>query len=151
MRDRINEAVKDAMKSGEKRRLATLRLITAALKDRDLGIGAGAVAGAKIADEDVVQLLQKMVKQRRDSITQYSAGGRQDLVDQELAEIKVIEEFLPAQMDEAAVRAAVESAVKDTGAAGLKDMGKVMGALKAKYAGKMDFAKANGVVKELLT
>lgn len=152
MRERISQAVKDAMKSGDKRRLGTLRLISAAIKDRDLGLGSGGNVAAdhKVGDEEIVQLLQKMVKQRRDSIEQYKSGGRQDLVDQEAAEIVVIEEFLPAQMGEAEMRSAVAAVVKETGAVGLKDMGKVMAALKSKHAGQMDFGKANTIVKDLL-
>lgn len=151
MRDRINEAVKTAMKSGDKVRLSTLRLMTAALKDRELGIGQGAPAGGGVLGEtEIVAVLQKMVKQRRDSIEQYKAGGRPELADKEAAEIAVIEEYLPKMMDEAAARAAIAALIKETGAAGPKDMGKVMGALKQKFAGQIDFGKASGLVKDLL-
>jgi uncharacterized protein YqeY len=151
MRERISAAMKEALKSGAKERLATLRLMLAALKDRELGIGTGGqVPPGPLTDADVVQVLQKMVKQRRDSIETYRQGNRQDLADKESAEIAVIEEFLPKQMDEAGVRAAVGQAIAETGAAGPKDMGKVMAALKAKHAGALDFGKASAVAKELL-
>ncbi len=151
MRDKISEAMKTAMKAGQKERLGTLRLILAALKDRELGIGTGGQGQpGPINDADAVQLLQKMVKQRRDSIETYNSGGRPELAEKEAAEIAVIEEFLPKQMGEADVKAAIAALIKEVGAAGPKDMGKVMGALKQKYAGQMDFGKASGLVKELL-
>jgi hypothetical protein len=148
MRQRINDAVKTAMKSGEKARLSTLRLITAAIKDRELGIGGA--APTEVGDPEIVVILQKMVKQRRESIATYEKAGRQDLADQEKAEIAVIEEYLPKQMGEAEAKAAVAALIAELGAAGPKDMGKVMGALKERFAGTMDFGKASGVVKELL-
>jgi hypothetical protein len=148
MRQRINDAVKTAMKSGEKARLSTLRLITAAIKDRELGIGGA--APTEVGDAEIVVILQKMVKQRRESIATYEKAGRQDLADQEKAEIAVIEEYLPKQMGEAEAKAAVAALIAELGAAGPKDMGKVMGALKERFAGTMDFGKASGVVKELL-
>lgn len=147
MRERINQAVKDAMRSGDKARLSTLRLVTAAIKDRELGIGG---APTEVGEAEVVTILQKMVKQRRESIATYEKAGRQDLADKEKAEIAVIEEYLPKQMDEAAAKAAIATLIQELGAAGAKDMGKVMGALKQRYAGQMDFGKASGVVKELL-
>jgi uncharacterized protein YqeY len=147
MRQRINDAVKTAMKSGEKARLSTLRLITAAIKDRELGIGGA--APTEVGDAEIVVILQKMVKQRRESITTYEKAGRQDLADQEKAEIAVIEEYLPKQMGEAEAKAAVAALIAELGAAGPKDMGKVMGALKERFAGTMDFGKASGVVKDL--
>ena len=151
VRDRISQALKDAMKAGEKRRVATLRLVTAAIKDRDLGIGGGpAPESGKISDDEVLQLLTKMVKQRRESIETYASAGRDDLVDQETAEIAVIEEFMPRQMDEAAIRAAIGGVMEDLGCESLKDMGRVMAALKTRYPGQMDFGKASGLVKELL-
>jgi uncharacterized protein YqeY len=148
MRQRINDAVKAAMKSGEKARLSTLRLITAAIKDRELGIGGA--APTEVGDAEVVVILQKMVKQRRESIATYEKAGRQDLADHEKAEIAVIEEYLPKQMGEAETKAAVGALIKELGAAGPKDMGRVMGALKERFAGQMDFGRASGVVKELL-
>lgn len=147
MRARINQDVKDAMKAGDRTRLTTLRLITAAIKDRELGIGG---APTEVGDADVVAILQKMVKQRRESIATYEKAGRNDLVDQEKAEIAILEGYLPKQMDEAGVKAAVAALIAELGAAGPKDMGRVMGALKERYAGQMDFGKASGAVKEML-
>jgi len=148
MRARITQDVKDAMKSGDKARLMTLRLITAAIKDRELGIGGA--APTEVGDAEVVAILQKMVKQRRESIATYEKAGRTDLVDQEKAEIAILDGYLPKQMDEAGVKAAVAALIAELGAAGPKDMGRVMGALKERFAGQMDFGKASGVVKELL-
>jgi uncharacterized protein len=149
MRDKINTDLKAAMKSGDKARVGTLRLVNAAIKSAD--IEARPAGKDQISDADILGVLAKMIKQRRDSIEQYKAGGRDDLVDKEAAEIAVIETYLPQQMTEAETKAAIEAAIKDTGAAGPRDMGKVMGALKAKYTGQMDFGKASGVVKGLLT
>jgi len=154
MRDQISQAIKDAMKSGDKRRLATLRLVSAAIKDRDIAAqidGAGQPSGrAKISETEVLQLLQKMVKQRRDAAETYRQGGRQDLADQEMAEIAIIEEFLPKQLDPEETRAAVEEVMRELNCAGLKDMGRAMALLKERYSGRMDFAKASSLVKELL-
>jgi uncharacterized protein YqeY len=148
MRARINQDVKDAMKSGDKARLTTLRLITAAIKDRELGIGGQ--APTDVGDAEIVVILQKMVKQRRESITTYEKAGRTDLADQEKSEIVILEAYLPKQMDEAATKAAVAALVAELGASGPKDMGRVMGAMKERFAGQMDFGKASGVLKELL-
>jgi uncharacterized protein len=148
MRDKINADLKEAMKAGEKDRVGTLRLINAAIKSAD--IEARPSGKDKITDADVLAVLAKMVKQRRDSIEQYTNGGRQDLADKEAAEIGIIEAYLPKQMSEAEVKAAIASVIKETGASGPKDMGKVMGALKAKYTGQMDFGQASAQVKELL-
>ena len=148
MRARINQDVKDAMKAGEKARLTTLRLITAAIKDRELGIGGQ--APTDVGDAEIVVILQKMVKQRRESIATYEKAGRTDLADQEKSEIAILEAYLPKQMDEAATKAAVAALVAELGAAGPKDMGRVMGAMKERFAGQMDFGKASGVLKELL-
>jgi uncharacterized protein YqeY len=145
MRDRLMQDIKTAMKSGAKERLGTLRLISAALKDRDLN-----AEGGKIPDSDIPAVLQKMVKQRRDSVSIYEQAGRQELADKEKAEITVIEEFLPQSLGEEETRAAVAAAITESGAAGPKDMGKVMGILKQKYAGQMDFGKVSGLVKDLL-
>ena len=151
LRDRLTQSMKDAMKSGQKDRLGTIRLMLSAIKDRELGIGTGGVVPTgPVTDADIVQVLQKMVKQRRDSIATYVQGNRQDLADKEAAEIAVIEEYLPSMMDEAATRAAISALIAEVGAAGPKDMGKVMGALKTKFAGQIDFGKASGLVKELL-
>jgi hypothetical protein len=148
MRARITQDIKDAMKSGDKARLTTLRLITAAIKDRELGIGGA--APTEVGDAEVVVILQKMVKQRRESIATYEKAGRADLVTQEQAEIAILETYLPKQMDETGVKAAVAALVAELGAAGPKDMGRVMGALKERFAGQMDFGKASGVLKDLL-
>lgn len=151
LRDQLTQAMKDAMKAGQKDRLGTVRLMLSAIKDRELGIGTGGtVPSGPPTDADIVQVLQKMVKQRRDSIETYRQGGRPELADKEAAEIAVIEEFLPKMMDEAATRAAIMALIAEVGAAGPKDMGKVMGALKTKFAGQIDFGKASGLVKELL-
>lgn len=148
MRARITDDVKTAMKSGDKPRLATLRLITAAIKDREIGVGGQ--PPTDVGEAELVQILQKMVKQRRESITTYENAGRNDLADKEKAELAVIEEYLPKQIDEAGVRAAISALIAELGAAGPKDMGRVMGALKERFAGQMDFGKASGLVKELL-
>ena len=148
MRTRITQDVKEAMKAGDKLRLTTLRLITAAIKDRELGIGGQ--APADVGDAEVVTILQKMVKQRRESLATYEKAGRTDLAEQEKAEIAILEGYLPKQMDEAGVKAAVAALVAELGAASPKDMGRVMGVLKERYAGQMDFGKASGVLKELL-
>lgn len=141
------QAVKDAMKGGEKSRLSTLRMVQAKIKDADI---AARPAREKIADAEIIDLLAKMVKQRRESITLYVQGGRQELADQEMAEIGVIEGFMPKQLGEAEITAAIAGIITETGAASVKDMGKVMAALKDKYAGQMDFTKASGMVKGLL-
>ncbi len=148
MRDRITQDIKTAMKSGDKARLTTLRLITAAIKDRELGVGGQ--PPTEVGDAEVVAILQKMVKQRRESIATYEKAGRNELADQEKAEIVILETYLPKQMDEAGMQSAVAALVAELGASGPKDMGRVMGALKERYAGQMDFGKASGVLKELL-
>ncbi|WP_296570426.1 GatB/YqeY domain-containing protein [Phreatobacter sp.] len=148
LRDRFMSDLKEAMKAGEKPRLGTIRLIQAALKDKDIearGAGKG-----PIPDDEILQLLQKMVKQRQESAKMYGDGGRPELADQENAEIAIISVYLPQQMDEAESRAAIAAVIAETGAAGVKDMGKVMAALKARHAGQMDFGKASPLVKQLL-
>lgn len=149
LRETFNEALKDAMRAKDMRRVGTLRLINSALKDKDIearGLGKG-----PLGDEEILALLQKMIKQRNDSIEAYKKAGRSDLVAQEQEEKKIIEAYLPQQMGPDEVTAAVRAAIASTGAASVKDMGKVMGELKAKFAGRMDFSKANGVVKDLLS
>ena len=148
MREKINADLKEAMKAGEKERVGTLRLINAAIKSAD--IDARPAGKDKIADADILGVLARMIKQRRDSIEQFVAGGRQELADKEAAEIKIIEGYMPKQMDEGEAKAAIGAVIKEVGAASPKDMGKVMAALKARYAGQMDFGKASGLVKELL-
>ena len=147
LRDKINESVKIAMKAQDKPRLSTLRLINAAFKNADIEAER---AGKSLADDDLLGLMQKMVKQRQDSIEAYDKGGRKELADQERAEIDVIKGFMPQQMSEADAKAAIAAVIKETGAAGMKDMGKVMAALRARHAGKMDFGKASALVKGLL-
>ena len=149
LRDRINDALKDAMKAREPRRVSTLRLVNAALKNADIEArGQGKEA---LPDEAVLGLLQKMIKQRQESIELYDKGGRPDLAQQEREEVAIIAAYLPQQMSEAEVKAAIEAAIKDTGAAGMKDMGKVMALVKERHAGQMDVGKASGLVKGLLT
>jgi uncharacterized protein len=149
LREDINNALKESMKSGEKCRLATMRLINAAIKDRD--IEARGAGKDPLSDEELLQLFQKMIKQRQESAKIYEDNARPELAAQEREEIAHISGFMPKQMDEAETKTAIESVVKELGAAGLKDMGRVMGELKTRYAGKMDFGKANGVVKAVLS
>lgn len=148
MRDKINDDLKAAMKAGDKDRVGTLRLVNAAIKAAD--IEARPSGKDKISDADILSVMAKMIKQRRDSIEQFTAGGRPELADKEAAEIAVIEAYMPKQMSEEEAKAAIAAIIKEVGAAGPKDMGKVMGALKAKYAGQMDFGKASAITKELL-
>jgi uncharacterized protein YqeY len=148
MRDKINDDLKTAMKAGEKDRVGTLRLINSAIKSAD--IDARPSGKDKISDADILSVLAKMVKQRRDSIEQFNAGGRPELAAKEAAEITVIEGYLPKQMSDDEAKAAIAAIIKETNAAGPKDMGKVMAALKAKYAGQMDFGKASALTKDLL-
>jgi uncharacterized protein len=145
MRDRLAADTKAALKAQDKQRLSALRLITAALQQADIA------AKASIPDHDIPPLLQRMIKQRRESLAIYEKAGRTEQAAQEAAEIAVIEQFLPKQMTEAEAKAAIAAAVKDTGAASPKDMGKVMGLLKERHAGRMDFGQASGQVKELLS
>ena len=144
MRDRLMVETNAALKAQNKPRLSALRLIRAALQERDIA------AKAPIPDQEVPVLLQKMIKQRRESLAIYEKAGRTEQAAQEASEIAVIEEFLPRQMSEADAREAVVAVVKEVGAASPKEMGKVMAALKERYAGRVDFAKASGLVKELL-
>ena len=148
-RSQLNDALKQAMLAKETCAVSTLRLILAALKDRDIAArGKGNSDG--IGDEETLDLLQKMVRQRRGAIELYVQGGRQDLADKEAAEIEVIERFLPKQLGEAEVQGAVREVIAELEAGTIKDMGRVMGALKQRYAGRMDFAKASALVKQQL-
>jgi uncharacterized protein YqeY len=149
LRARLNDALKEAMKSKAPRRVSTLRLILAALKDRDIAARTKGHPDG-VSDDEILQMLATMVRQRRESIEQYEKGGRVDLVEQEQEEIGIIEEFLPRQLDAEETEAACREVIAETDAAGIKDMGRVMAALKAKYAGQMDMGRASGVVKELL-
>jgi uncharacterized protein YqeY len=148
LRERLTTEMKEAMKAGDKRKLGTVRLIQAALKDKDIELrGAGK---GPASDDEILALMQKMIKQRQESVAMYDQGGRPELADQEREEASVIQSFLPTQMEEADVRAAIVAAIAETGAASIKDMGKVIAALRTKYAGRMDFGRASGLVKELL-
>lgn len=149
LRTRLNEALKEAMRAKNQRATATLRLILAALKDRDIAArGRGVTDG--IDDSELLSMLQTMVKQRRESIQLYEQGGRLELAQQEQEEIGIIEDFMPKQLDDAETRAAIASLVEETGATGIKDMGRVMAELRTRYAGQMDFAKASSFVREKL-
>ncbi|MRG56716.1 GatB/YqeY domain-containing protein [Phyllobacterium sp. SYP-B3895] len=148
MRDTIAQALTAAVKAQDKRRVPTLRLIMAAIKDRDiLNRGTGK---EPVTNEEISTILAKMIKQREESAKLYEDGGRQELAEQERAEIEIIRDFMPKQMSEAEIRAATSLVIAETEASGLRDMGKVMNALKEKYAGQMDFSKASALVKELL-
>lgn len=149
MRAQINSALKNAMKSKEAARLSTLRLINAAIKDKDIDArGKGNDDG--VTDTEVLGILGNMVKQRKESARAYEEGGRLDLAEQELSEITVIEEFLPKQLDEAEVESAIASAIAEVGASSIRDMGKVMGILKGKYTGQMDFGLVGPIIKDRL-
>lgn len=152
MREKLGDALKMAIKAKDQTRLRTIRLVLAAIKDRDLGIS-GAKGGGDamhIADDDIAQLLATMVKQRRESMKNYEEAGRIELSEQEAREIAVISEFLPRQLDNGEMHAAIRLTIADIGATGIKDIGRTMAALRARYAGKMDFGKASALVKELL-
>lgn len=149
IRDSIREALVGAMKAGDKSRTAALRLVQAALKNRDIEL-----RGAASPPQDdvlVTEVLQKMVKQRRESIDMYVKGGRPELADAEAAEVAVIEGFLPRQMDEAEMAAAIDAVIAETGAASVKDMGRVMAAMKERHAGELDMSKASQAVKARLS
>jgi len=148
LRDDINNALKEAMKAKNERAVSTLRMVNSTLKNAD--IEARGAGKPPLGDAEVLPVLQKMIKQRQESVEMYQKGGRADLVKQEQEEIAIITAYLPKQMSDAEMTAAIEAAIKDTGAAGMKDMGKVIGALKGKYAGQMDFGKASGLVKAKL-
>ena len=150
LRDKLNDAMKEAMRARDQAALGTIRLILAKLKDVDIAARTEA-SREGVAEDKILSMMQGMIKQRNESIVLYDKGNRADLADKEKAEIAVIERFLPQQMDEAAVEAAVREAVAAAGATSVKDMGGVMAALKGKYAGQMDFAKASAAVKKALT
>ena len=149
MRTRLSTALKDAMRAKEADRLSTLRLINAALKDRDIALrGEGNEVG--VTEADILAILGRMVKQRQESIRLYDAGGRPELADKERAEIAVIEEFLPRQLDAAETEAAIGAAIAEVGAVSIRDMGRVMAVLKARYTGQMDFGAVGPVIKARL-
>ena len=149
LRDKLNDAMNEAMRARDQAALGAIRLILAKLKDVDIAARTEA-SREGVAEDKILSMMQGMIKQRNESIVLYEKGNRADLADKEKAEIAVIERFLPQQMDEAAVAAAVREAVAAAGATSVKDMGGVMAALKAKYAGQMDFAKASAAVKKAL-
>ena len=150
LRTRLNTSVKQAMRDKDSARLSTLRLINAAIKDRDIAArGEGNENGVR--DDEVLGILGKMVKQRKDTAKTYEEGGRLDLAERELSEIGVIEEFLPRKLTDEEVAQAVDAAVAETGASSIRDMGRVMGALKSKYTGQMDFGAVGGMVKDRLS
>jgi uncharacterized protein YqeY len=149
LRDQFTDQLKASMKAGDSARTSTLRMIMAKLKDTDIAARPKGID--KVPEEEVLQMLRGMVKSRRESVELYKQGNRPDLVAKENAEIHVIESFLPRQMDEAAMQQAVADAVAETGASSIKDMGKVMAALKAKHAATLDMAKAGPMVKERLS
>ena len=149
LRDRLQAALKDAMKAKEADRLSTLRLINAAIKDREIAVR-GESDGAVVDDAAILAILGRMVKQRQESARAYEEGGRLELAEKELAEISVISEFLPRQLTGAVVASALEAAVAEAGATSIRDMGKVMAVLKGKYTGQMDFGAVGPMVKDKL-
>ncbi|WP_342360573.1 GatB/YqeY domain-containing protein [Terrarubrum flagellatum] len=149
LRQRISDGIKEAMKAGDKVRLGAVRLMQSELKNKDVEVrGAGKT---EASEEDILGVLQKMMKQRQESLAIYEKAGRADLAATEKAEMEAISSFLPKQMSDAEVADAIKAAIAETGAASMKDMGKVVGALRAKYAGQMDFGKASGLVKAALS
>lgn len=149
IRDRLMNATKDAMKARDAARLSALRMMSSAIKDRDIFVR-GEGGEVPVADADLMGLMGKMIKQRQDAAKVYLQGGRPELAEKELAEVKVIEEFLPGQLDAAAVEAAVSGAIAEAGATSIKDMGRVMAVLKAKHAGQMDFGAVGALIKTRL-
>jgi uncharacterized protein YqeY len=148
LRDDINNAVKDAMKAKEERKLSTLRMVNSTIKNVD--IAARGEGKPPLSDADLLGVFQKMIKQRQESVELYEKGGRAELAAQEREEIAIIQAYLPKQMSDDEMKAAISAAIAETGAAGMKDMGKVIGVLRAKFAGQMDFGKASGLVKAAL-
>lgn len=150
LRDRLQSSLKDAMKAKEAERLSTLRLINAAIKDREIAVR-GDGTDHEVGEAEILGILSKMVKQRQESARAYEEGGRLELAEKELAEIRVIEEFLPRQLGPAEMDAAIMAAIHESGASSIRDMGKVMGVLKGKYTGQMDFTAVGPMVKERLS
>lgn len=148
LRERITAEMKAAMKAGEKQKLSTVRMIQAALKDRD--IAARGEGKGETGEDEILALLQKMIKQRQEAAGVYEQGGRPELAESERAEAEIIQTFLPQQLDEAETRTAIADAIAETGAESPKDMGKVIAALKGKYTGRMDFGRASALVKDAL-
>ena len=149
LREELKNAMKTAMKEKNQTELSTVRLINAAIKDRDIA-SRGKGDDVEVSDADIMKLLQTMIKQRKDSIDMYTKGNRPELADKEQVEIDIIEKFLPKQMSEEEIAKAVEEAIKATGAESIKDMGKLMGFMRGKYAGSMDFGKASNIIKNAL-
>lgn len=149
LRQRISDGLKEAMKAGDKARLGAIRLMQSELKNKD--VEARGAGREQASEEDILGLLQKMLKQRQESLAIYEKAGRADLAAVEKGEMEVISSFLPKQMSDAEVTDAIKAVIAETGAAGMKDMGKVIGALKGKFAGQMDFGKASGLVKAALS
>ncbi len=150
LREQITADMKEAMKAGEKRRTATLRLMNAAIKDKDINSRTDGHDSTLTSDAGIMELFIKMVKQRQDSIAAFDAGGRAELAQAEREEMAIIQTYMPKQMSDAEAKAAVAGIISAVGATSVKDMGKVMAELKAKFAGQMDMAKAGGIVKSLL-
>jgi hypothetical protein len=150
LRAQLNDAMKEAMKAKDARRLATVRLMLAALKDRDIA-ARSETSRELLGDDEILTLLAKMIKQREESAVAYDTGNRPELAAGEREEIAIIRSFMPAQMDEAAMKEAVKKTISEVGAASIKDMGKVMAVLKERYAGQMDFSKASAATKEALS
>ena len=149
LRQTLNDSMKEAMKSKDAKRLATVRLILAALKDRDIAARTE-TSRDLLGDDEILSLMAKMIKQREESATAFDAGNRPELAAGEREEIAIIRSFMPAQMEEAGVKAAAQAVVAELGATSIKDMGKVMAAMKERYAGQMDFARASAIVKACL-
>ena len=150
LREQLNDAMKEAMKAKDTKRLATVRLVLAALKDRDIAARTE-TSRDLLGDDEILSLMAKMIKQRDESATAFDAGNRPELAAGEREEIAIIRSFMPAQMDEAGMKAAAaQTVIAELGAASIKDMGKVMAAMKERYAGQMDFARASALVKEAL-
>jgi uncharacterized protein len=150
LREQINDSLKEAMKARDQKRVGTLRLVNAALKDKDIAARTE-TSRELLGDEEILSLLAKMIKQREDSIAAYEAGNRPELAAAEKDEIAIIREFMPKQMSTDEAKAAIAEVIADVGATSMKDMGKVMGALKERFAGQMDFGKASGQVKDALS
>ena len=149
LREKFSTAMKEAMRAKDRRRLGTIRLIMAAVKDRDISVRTE--SDSKVGDSEIIDILSKMVKQRNDSIKAYEEAGRLELAEQEADEIVIISEFLPRQLEESEIEGAVKQAIDETSASGLKDIGKIMTILKGSFAGQMDFSKASAIAKNLLS
>jgi uncharacterized protein YqeY len=150
LRQQLNDSMKEALKARDAKRLSTLRLVLAALKDRDIA-ARSETSRALLGDDEILSLMAKMIKQREESATAYDAGGRPELAAGEREEIAIIRSFMPKQMDEAETAAAIRAVIAETGASSIKDMGKVMAALKERFAGRMDFSKASAATKAALS